>query len=106
VTGLGGKKDRGGLSNVVLKEGITRLGWVVGTWGGGGNEDIFVLGAGVEAAVPPFDCFCGEGGMGTTEVADLIEEVDNRFFLLSGRPEGGGLLVFVLDFELMGALTD
>jgi hypothetical protein len=79
---------------------------VVGTWGGGGNEDILVLGAGVEAAVPPLDWFWGDGGMGTTEVADLIDEVDNRFFFLSGRPEGGGILVFVLGLESLAALAN
>ena len=69
---------------------------MVGTCGGGGNCDTLVLGAGVEAAVPPLDWFWGDGGMGTTEVADLIDEVDNRSFFLSGRPEGGGILVLVL----------
>lgn len=39
--------------------------------------------------------------MGTTEVADLIDEVDSRFFFLSGIPEGGGILVFVLGLGLM-----
>ena len=28
------------------------------------------------------------------DVEDLIDEVDNLFFFLSGRPEGGGMLLF------------